>query len=206
MRAVTSIHAANYYRKRRNCTHSGNWPSRLDLYSISRSQGTLRGVVFAKFLAHPTTPVARSLSKGELTSRWLYRGIIKTKICAFVQLIHLEEIIRRYFNATLNETIMFRLPRIHLHIIGTRVPNGWKEKKLLNNIFRILWSLLLNIYSANFSSVLTIINSPNICVWQFCEIYTLEKKVYSKVIAFLPNFLVSKFFEEFTTGFCQAKI
>jgi len=53
MRAVTSIHAANYYRKRRNCTRPGNWPSRFDLYSTFRSQGTLRGVVFAKFLTRP---------------------------------------------------------------------------------------------------------------------------------------------------------
>jgi len=53
MRAVTSIHAANYYRKRRNCTRPGNWPSRFDLYSTFHSQGTLRGVVFAKFLTRP---------------------------------------------------------------------------------------------------------------------------------------------------------
>lgn len=57
MRAVTSIHAANYYRKRRNCTRPGNWPSRFDLYSTFRSQGTLRGVVFAEFLARPQPPL-----------------------------------------------------------------------------------------------------------------------------------------------------
>lgn len=43
MRAVTPIHAANYYRKRRNRTRLGNWPPRLDLYSIYSARKALSG-------------------------------------------------------------------------------------------------------------------------------------------------------------------
>lgn len=62
MRAVTSIHAANYYRKRRNRTRPGNWPPRLDLYSTFRSQGTLRGGSFYRVSRSPAPrPPSRDL-------------------------------------------------------------------------------------------------------------------------------------------------
>lgn len=99
MRAVTSIHAANYYRKRCNRTRPGNWPPRLDLYSTFRSQGTLQGGSFYRVSRSPALrPPSRDLFLAKNPrSRWLYRGIIKIKIHPFTQPVHLEEIIGHHF-------------------------------------------------------------------------------------------------------------
>jgi hypothetical protein len=69
MRAAPSIHAANYYRKRRNRARPGNWLPRLGLH-IPHSQVAPRGAVFAKLLARS---LARSLPGRAIATRQFQR-------------------------------------------------------------------------------------------------------------------------------------
>lgn len=139
MRAAPPIHAANYYRKRRNSARvRENWLPLDSVYTF-RSQGGSRGGSFCSSFSRPSHSVARSLfffffflRSAHFTRDW-YRGIIETRrgLCAlptcsfrgnnWISFLRFERN-RSYFG--------FRRNMKDLRAVScTRVPRTFSKKK-----------------------------------------------------------------------------